>query len=218
MPIREHITQNSEWTLIIDCPFNGSNTNYAPSGITLSGGTTFTEDPTDNTIQVASILNDSQARTVSITQFPRDYQTRYRLELDYYVVSLLSGSYVHNIVDAASSGGAKSGIFTQYDKAHSWWYLGNKVNSGDTGLLTVNKNLCPVGNWYHLILQRVGSVVYACLKNSSGSVIDETEYDSAGSFVATNDNGNTLKIGKGSYSGRYLNGYIKNLKVWLHKI
>jgi len=214
MPRREHNNiQANEWTLIIDCPFNGSNTNYAQSGITLSGGTTFATDPTDSTIQVASIKSDAQSRLISLTQFPREYQTRYRMELDWYCVGIKS---YNNIVDASNSGGASSGIFTQYNS--SKWYFGNKVDSGDNGLIIVNASLCPINNWYHLILQRVGSIAYVCLKNSNDTIIAQTEYENAGPFIASNNNANTLKIGRGSYSNRYINGYIKDLKVWLHEL
>lgn len=220
---REHKQQliNNNWKLIVDCPFNGNKTNNADSGIVLSGTGSFVTDPITGSNQVARFTSDSHRFFIELTDFAKQDTGRCKIELDFLCYNHSTPTYP-NIMDNSKSGNA--GIFTQ--REGSFWKFGITNKGYDVSqspgfldqVLIIDTNSIPLNQWMHLSMERYESIekVQVTLGSSTLGFLERTD---VGQFnAALNSLMGRLAIG-GSYgwSRRYLNGCIKNLKIYLYE-
>lgn len=219
---REHdrIEYKNEWDLIVDCPFNGTKNNLSGSGIVLTGTGNFDIDPITGTNSVFKSTSDSHRLFIEISDFALQDTGRCKIELDFLMLSSTRPSYP-NIIDNGKS--ANGGIFTQREGNSFFFAITNKAyNVSQTPSfgaqkLTIPKSSIQLNQWYHLYMERY--LDYEKVEvTSNGETIGSLFIKNLPYFNA-NDNPDMgrLAIG-GSYSwgSRYLNGCIKNLKIYRH--
>jgi len=220
--IREHKIENKDWNLIVDCPFNGNKTNFSESGIVLSGTGSFVTDPVTGTNQVARFTSSSHTFSISLSDFSLNDIGNCKIDLDFLFYSKNSPSY-QNIIDNSSSG--NGGLFTQIEgELRLGITLGGynkpQTPSFSSQVLKIDLSQIQINTWYHLLMERYKDIEHIKL-NRDNDIIGELylsnmpEYDY---YSYGHDNpGTSLAIG-GSYkwTSRYMNGCIKNLKIYKH--
>jgi len=220
MSKREHIKED-DWLLIVDCPFNGNNINLANLS-SLTGGTTFTSDPVDSSRQVAYFTADSHRRYVPLSVFTKDDTGRCKIELDFLFYNHSTPTNP-NIIDNSSSG--NGGIYTQKEGVWKLAITNRAWNVTQTPTfaeqrLNIDVSNFTINNWYHLHIIRIPDLLEVEVTDSNNIQIGYLRNTQVGVFNASL-NGSWMKNltigGSSAYTPRYLNGCIKNLKIYRHK-
>lgn len=208
--------EQDEWVLKVDCPFNGNKTNYADSGIVLNGNGTFVNDPAGEAIQVASFMNDGVGYYISLTDWPIGQAQECKIELDFRFVSYRS---YNNIVDSGKSG--NGGVFVQIESGnlrHGLTSCAYNYTAIEFSKQVKNTPMTLIGynQWAHLYMERHANHIRYEIRDSNGNLLSEFESDYTPALIYTSHE-RPFYIGRSSsFVGRYMNGYIKNLKIWYH--
>lgn len=156
------------------------------------------------------LLCNSDASTVRLDSNPNNFLNNFRLEIEIKRNSITSPTYP-NALDSVNSGALPPGLFSQ--REGNDFFIGY-FTSAKTHLLSVTNSLVAAGNWYRLIYEINNNQCYfAIIDVATGSIVGEKTTAKSGTFTSYYSN---IYVGTSHGWGnqRYLNGSLRNLKIW----
>ena len=191
--------------LLIDAPLETNVNDISGNGNHLTKGT----GGAFVTIAGEQCLSAITANGGAYSTFPiNDVINSCEIHLDFNLNSYGTNTTYHNIIDSSRSGG-NTGIFTQIEKGV--WRIGFGGNASWYYIIPLTQT--PINTWIRLVFSvKKQKLVVKIINLATGT---EYVYDSIINLPVNIIGLSTdLVLGGNMYYSRYLNGYIKNFKLY----
>ena len=214
MSRREYSMQESDWDLIVDCPFNNSLidvSGYEHHCSLISGNPIYTT--IDNEVWL-----DARNAIIRL-QNPQqdDYVNSFKLEFDFYQIATRNyWMLIDGFDDGSKYKGIKVGSSWGTEIGFGLGYGSAKYNDCVRGL-AINKSNIQYNRKYHCIIENyLHAIEVSVIDTSTSQAFSAT--DITPTLSASQLSRPYLQIGSDSaWSGRQFDGYIRNLQLYKHK-